>query len=81
MPGPRLNVFSAQTGKVIHVTIRTQLLTPLTKISFGLAVGQLGHVDRVGPVWQRELDGCIVELLHVGATALIVCYLLHSDNL
>lgn len=81
MPGPRLNLFSAQTGKVIHVTIRTKLSTPLTKVSFGLAVGQLGHVDSVGPVWQRELDRCIVELFHVRATALIVCYLLHSDNL
>ena len=32
-------------------------------------------------MWQREFDGCIVELLDMRATAFVIGHFLHSDDL
>jgi len=53
----------------------------LTEVSLGFSVRQLGHIDSVGPVWQREFDGGIVELLDVWASAFVIFNFLHSDDL
>jgi len=53
----------------------------LTKVSAGFAEGEFRHVDRICPVRQGELDGRIVELLDVRATALVILNFLYADNL
>ena len=79
--GPRLNLFSGPGEETNPYIDPHNVPSFLTEIGPRLAERQLGHVDRVGPVRQRELDRVIVELLHVWATALVVGHLFNANDL
>merc|ERR1711911_422389 len=65
----------------VSCDIKKSKLTKQSKKGLGFSVRQLGHIDGVGPVGQREFDGGIVELLDMWASAFVILYFFNSDNL
>ena len=87
MPRRKQNIFGKLCITVKETTSKELTWKPkkvnpaLTKVSFRFTVRQLGHINGIGSVGQREFDSSIMELLNMWATALIVGDFLNTDDL